>query len=88
MISSSDFSQDFDPKCKKHPVTAQYVKRTNDEEKHHFKMKYVQCSPFLTVKGNVDFNLFYEIEKMFIYLTVSAQVCVERGRLREISTNY
>ena len=39
-------------------------------------MKYVQCSPFLTVKGNVDFNLFYEIEKMFIYLTVSAQVCV------------
>ena len=51
-------------------------------------MKYVQCSPFLTVKGNVDFNLFYEIEKMFIYLTVSAQVCVERGRLREMSTNY
>ena len=41
-------------------------------------MKYVQCSPFLTVKGNVDFNLFYEIEKMFIYLTVSAQVCVWR----------
>ena len=39
-------------------------------------MKYVQCSPFLTVKGNVDFNLFYEIEKMCIYLTVSAQVCV------------
>ena len=52
-------------------------------------MKYVQCSPFLTVKGNVDFNLFYEIEKMFIYLTVSAQVCVfvsgknERERRRE-----
>ena len=41
-------------------------------------MKYAQCSPFLTVKGNVDFNLFYEIEKMFIYLTVSAQVCVCR----------
>ena len=44
-------------------------------------MKYVQCSPFLTVKGNVDFNLFYEIEKMFIYFTVSAQV--ERRRERE-----
>ena len=53
-------------------------------------MKYVQCSPFVTVKGNVDFNLFYEIEKMFIYFTVSAQVCVcvERGTLREMSTNY
>ena len=55
-------------------------------------MKYVQCSPFLTVKGNVDFNLFYEIEKMFMYFTVSAQVCVcmcgERGTLREMSTNY
>ena len=46
-------------------------------------MKYVQCSPFLTVKGNVDFNLFYEIEKMFIYLTVSAQVCVYRERETE-----
>ena len=46
-------------------------------------MKYVQCSPFLTVKGNVDFNLFYEIEKMFIYLTVSAQVCVQRERETE-----
>ena len=44
-------------------------------------MKYVQCSPILTVKGNVDFNLFYEIEKMFIYFTVSAQV--ERRRERE-----
>ena len=43
-------------------------------------MKYVQCSPFLTVKGNVDFNLFYEIEKMFIYFTVSAQVCAWRER--------
>ena len=43
-------------------------------------MKYVQCSPFLTVKGNVDFNLFYEIEKMFMYFTVSAQVCVCRER--------
>ena len=46
-------------------------------------MKYVQCSPFLTVKGNVDFNLFYEIEKMFIYLTVSAQVCVCRETERD-----
>ena len=46
-------------------------------------MKYVQCSPLLTVKGNVDFNLFYEIEKMFIYLTVSAQVCVCRERETE-----
>ena len=53
-------------------------------------MKYVQCSPILTVKGNVDFNLFYEIEKMFIYLTVSAQVCVYMCvcGLREMSTNY
>ena len=42
-------------------------------------MKYVQCSPFLTVKGNVDFNLFYEIERCLytsLYLHKCVCVCV------------
>ena len=46
-------------------------------------MKYVQCSPFLTVKGNVDFNLFYEIERCLytsLYLHKCVRVCVWRER--------
>ena len=42
-------------------------------------MKYVQCSPFLTVKGNVDFNLFYEIERcLYTSLYLHKCVCGER----------
>ena len=49
-------------------------------------MKYVQCSPFLTVKGNVDFNLFYEIERCLytsLYLHKCVCVCGERDPKRD-----
>ena len=50
-------------------------------------MKYVQCSPFLTVKGNVDFNLFYEIERCLYTslhcICTSVCVCGERDPKRD-----
>ena len=45
-------------------------------------MKYVQCSPILTVKGNVDFNLFYEIERC-LYTSLYLHKCVRVWRERD-----